>query len=423
MKYFDGGAFKMNMETWFKSERCLEQLNFIKITANKYTGSIVTRTSIIIEIGGREQHSEANAYHGVGPSNTKDDREENEQLKLPPRPIGYGMGWIPPSTFPPPYYNHMGGLPTAALNAQSKSSTEEITVSTLSGTIGKTELMLLMNSMADQIKSVIETSFAVIQPQSRLVQCLDERDKRLEQKLQCMLDKKVAEIVAATTHTPKSTKTYEMKDDEGIPTDLRDMAKETLNLMDNTQKALNFDQYTSQEQMNGNDENQLSPATAALKSRMANTPLKQSWEEAAETEEATSTAGEVALAQSNENGQAEAAASTIEEAIVPLNENGQNQSEETKLEESQLAEHSISNEQENQTSTTNDENNQENPTSISNNNHYTLGFEGDESSTNSDREMGLDKESINQSKKNKKRISNRLAGLPPTEEETGENAT
>jgi len=88
-----------------------------------------------------------------------------------------------------------------------------------------------------------------------------------------------------------------------------------------------------------------------------------------------------------------------------------------------LAEHSISNEQENQTSTTNDENNQENPTSISNNNHYTLGFEGDESSTNSDREMGLDKESINQSKKNKKRISNRLAGLPPTEEETGENAT
>eukprot|EP00956_Cyclotella_meneghiniana_P034244 scaffold102765_cov58-Cyclotella_meneghiniana.AAC.1 len=184
MKYFDGGAFKMNMETWFKSKECLERLNSIKITANKYSGSTVTRTSITIEVGGREHHLETNAHHGVGPSNMKDHREENEQLKLPPRPVGYGMGWIPPSTFPPPYYNQMGGLPTATLNAQSKSSTEEITVSTLSGTIGKTELMLLMNSMADQIKSVIETSFAVIQPQSRLVQCLDERDKRLEQKLQ-----------------------------------------------------------------------------------------------------------------------------------------------------------------------------------------------------------------------------------------------
>ena len=175
--------------------------------------------------------------------------------------------------------------------------------------------------------------------------------------------------------------------------------------------------------MNGNDENQLSPATAGLKSRLANTPLKQSSEEAAETEEATSTAGEVALAQSNENGQAEAAASTIEEATVPLNENGQNQSEETKLEESQLAEHSISNEQENQTSTTNDENNQENPTSISNNNHYTLGFEGDESSTNSDKEMGLDKESIKQSRKTTKRISKRLANLPLSDDENENDAT
>eukprot|EP00956_Cyclotella_meneghiniana_P014461 scaffold21576_cov38-Cyclotella_meneghiniana.AAC.1 len=340
MKYFDGGAFKMNMESWFRSKRCLERPNSIKIRANKYSGSTVTRTSIIIEVGGREHHLETNALHGVGTSNTKDDREENEQLKLPPRPVGYGMGWIPPSTFPPPYYNQMGGLPTATLNAQSKSSTEEITVSTLSGTIGKTELMLLMNSMADQIKSVIETSFAVIQPQSRLVQCLDERDKRLEQKLHCMLDNKVAEIVAAAKHTPKSMKTCVMKDDEGIPTDLRDMAKETLSLMDNTQKALNFDQYTSHDQINGNEDNQLSPATAELKSRMANTPLKQSWEEAAEIDVATSIAGEVALAQSNKNGQAEASASTIEKAIVPLNENGQNQTEETKLEDPQLAENS-----------------------------------------------------------------------------------
>eukprot|EP00956_Cyclotella_meneghiniana_P010819 scaffold15122_cov41-Cyclotella_meneghiniana.AAC.3 len=423
MKYFDGGAFKMNMESWFKSKKCMERLNYIKITANKYSGSTVTRTSNTIEIGGNEHLLETNAHQGVGPSNAKDDREENEQIKLPPRPVGYGMGWIPPPTFPPPYYSQVGGLPTATLNAKSKSSTEEITVSTLSGTIGKTELMLLMNSIADQIKTVIETSFAVIQPQSRLVQCLDERDKRLKQELQSMLDNKVAEIVAVAKHTPKSTRIGEMKDDEDIPTDLKDIANATLNLMDDTQKALNFDKYMSQDQMNGNDENQLSPATAALKARMANTPLKQNWEEAAEKEEATSTAGETALAQSNENGQAEAAASTSENAIVPSNENEKNQAEETKLEDTKAAENSSSNEQENQTSTTNDENNQENPTSISNNNHYTFGFEGDESSTNSDREMGLDKESIKQGQKSAKRISKRLANLPPDNNENENDAT
>ena len=105
------------------------------------------------------------------------------------------------------------------------------------------------------------------------------------------------------------------------------------------------------------------------------------------------------------------------------NENGQNVPEENNLHESTEPEHTSTNQQENSTSTTNDGIAQENPTSPTNNSHYTLGFEGDESSTNSDKEMGLDKESINQSKKNKKRISNRLAGLPPTEEETGENAT
>eukprot|EP00956_Cyclotella_meneghiniana_P022090 scaffold41104_cov30-Cyclotella_meneghiniana.AAC.1 len=101
----------------------------------------------------------------------------------------------------------------------------------------------------------------------------------------------------------------------------------------------------------------------------------------------------------------------------------QNQAEETKLEDSQLVENSSTNEQENQTSTTNDENNQENPTSISNNNHYTLGFEGDESSTNSDREMGLDKESITQSRKSTKRISKRLANLPPDDDENENDTT
>eukprot|EP00956_Cyclotella_meneghiniana_P019751 scaffold34270_cov26-Cyclotella_meneghiniana.AAC.1 len=253
----------------------------------------VTRTSIIIEVGtSREHQLEIDAQHGVNLPNTKDDRKESEKLKLPPRPVGYGMGWIPPPSFPTAYYNHIGMPPTATLNTQSKSSTEEITVSTFSGTIGKTELMLLMNNIADQIKTVIETSFAVIQPQSRLVQCLNERDKRLKQELQNMLDNKVAEIVAVAKHTPKITRIGETKDDEDIPTDLKDIANATLNLMDDTQKALDFDKYASQDQINGDDDNQLSPATADLKSRMANTPLKQSWEDAADNDAAAITAEE-----------------------------------------------------------------------------------------------------------------------------------
>eukprot|EP00956_Cyclotella_meneghiniana_P037054 scaffold134078_cov60-Cyclotella_meneghiniana.AAC.1 len=79
-----------------------------------------------------------------------------------------------------------------------------------------------------------------------------------------MLDNKVAEIVAVAKQ-PLETKTIgELKDDKGISSELRDMADATLNLMDDTQKALNFEKYVTQEKANGNDENQLSPATADL---------------------------------------------------------------------------------------------------------------------------------------------------------------
>eukprot|EP00956_Cyclotella_meneghiniana_P001866 scaffold2041_cov37-Cyclotella_meneghiniana.AAC.7 len=103
-------------------------------------------------------------HHGLRLPSKPEAPTEEEQMKLPPQPVGYGLGGNLPPPFPPPFYRHVGMPPTAPPNLQSKSSTGEITVSTLSGTIGKTELMLLMNSMADQIKPVIETSFGVIQP-------------------------------------------------------------------------------------------------------------------------------------------------------------------------------------------------------------------------------------------------------------------
>eukprot|EP00956_Cyclotella_meneghiniana_P037055 scaffold134078_cov60-Cyclotella_meneghiniana.AAC.2 len=157
MKYFESGSFKVNIQTWFKSDRCLERNNTITVTANKYSGSTVTRTSTIIEVGiSRELQSELGTHHGLRLPSSTDNQIDSKQLKLPSLPLGYGMGWNPPPPFPTPYYSHAGMPPTATINAQSKSRTEEITVSTLSGTIGRTELMLLMNSMADQIKTVIE---------------------------------------------------------------------------------------------------------------------------------------------------------------------------------------------------------------------------------------------------------------------------
>eukprot|EP00956_Cyclotella_meneghiniana_P034266 scaffold102938_cov24-Cyclotella_meneghiniana.AAC.1 len=351
------------METWFKSERCLERKKSLKITANKYSGTTVSRISITIEVGNTSApQSEMEAHHGLRLTSTKDDQIDNEQMKLPPRPIGYGIGWNSQPPFPTPYYSQVGMPQLASINTQSKSSTEEITVSTLSGTIGRTELMLLMNSISDQIKTIIETSFAVIQPQSRLVQCLNERDKRLEEKLQCMIDNKIAEIVAVSKHTPKTMTIDDTKDDEDIPRELRNIADETLNLMEDAQKALNFDKYATQGISNGNDDIQLSPATAALKARMANTPLKQSWEEAAETDANALTTDEAATTQSNENEQ------TLINESIP--------------EESKSPENTGTKEQEDITTTTENDNNQENPTSKTNTSHYTLGFEGDESSTN-----------------------------------------
>eukprot|EP00956_Cyclotella_meneghiniana_P013401 scaffold19352_cov23-Cyclotella_meneghiniana.AAC.1 len=203
-----------------------------------------------------------------------------------------------------------------------------------------------------------------------------------------MLDNKVAEIVAFAKHTPKITRIGEMKDDEDIPTDLKDIANATLNLMDDTQKALDFDKYTSQDQINGDDDNQLSPATADLKSRMANTPLKQSWEDAADNDAAASTAEEAMVPQ-NETGQNQAEETKLDDkqsaeeaAMAQTNENGQNASEENNLHESTAPEHTSTNQQGNPNSTTNVDNAQENPTSTTNSSHYTLGFEGDESSTN-----------------------------------------
>ena len=101
MKYFESGSFKVNIETWFKSDRCLERNKTITMTANKYSGSTVTRTSIIIEVGiSRELQSELGTHHGLRLPSSTDDRIDSKHLKLPPLPIGYGMGWNPPPPFP-----------------------------------------------------------------------------------------------------------------------------------------------------------------------------------------------------------------------------------------------------------------------------------------------------------------------------------
>eukprot|EP00956_Cyclotella_meneghiniana_P019742 scaffold34268_cov43-Cyclotella_meneghiniana.AAC.1 len=75
------------------------------------------------------------------------------------------------------------------------------------------------------------------------------------------------EIVAAMKQLPKAA--TDINNEEGIPTDLKKVAEETLNLIDDAQKALDFDKYASQDNASAIDNNPLTTATAALKARMA----------------------------------------------------------------------------------------------------------------------------------------------------------
>eukprot|EP00956_Cyclotella_meneghiniana_P031970 scaffold85834_cov44-Cyclotella_meneghiniana.AAC.11 len=81
MKYFEGGRFKLNIETWFKSDKSLERHNCIKMTANEYSGSTVTRTSIVIEVGiSRELQSEFDTHHGLRLTSKPEAPTEDEQI-------------------------------------------------------------------------------------------------------------------------------------------------------------------------------------------------------------------------------------------------------------------------------------------------------------------------------------------------------
>ena len=201
--------------------------------------------------------------------------------------------------------------------------------------------------------------------------------------------------------------------------------------MNEAQKELDFDQYTGPSQ-SSNEKAVLTPNTAALKIALAQTPAKESWEEAADkvshesnnesptvnqTEQsASSTNAPVALLEKKDDGsetaQPEKCASEDDKVEENLSDVSQSEKEESSVDDShgKRGPHK-----------------QENPPSTTNTSHkYSLGLGGDESSTQSDKILGLDKISLqkNTSTGATKRVSLRQkAKTAQSNSETEKDAT
>eukprot|EP00956_Cyclotella_meneghiniana_P042730 scaffold249307_cov47-Cyclotella_meneghiniana.AAC.2 len=334
----------------------------------------------------------------------------------------------------PPMQMGLYGLENGKLPEQLKVN-EEITISTVTGSIGRTELSQVVNGIMAQVKASMETPMGMIHPESRFVQCLNERDNRLKNELD-ERDKKLRDYITQVLQNvkpqPQQTPTEVDTDEKGISTEIKDRTKQAMATMEEAHKAINFDQYLETGESETKEGNALTPNTKALEEQCAATPLKQSWEEA--LDEGGTTKNQ--LRDGNEsNSEAEAKTDTanegeIDETSSKINGPSEEQANETNpsQEVNDEANGTKSTQISVQQSENDDNNAQENPPPISNASHnYSEGLPGgDASSTASDEMLGLDTESINQSAKTKstKRRSERVAAkLPSTKETTEKDAT
>eukprot|EP00956_Cyclotella_meneghiniana_P035676 scaffold116951_cov42-Cyclotella_meneghiniana.AAC.4 len=309
---------------------------------------------------------------------------------------------------------------------------EEVTISTVTGSIGKTELSQVVNSIMAQVKASMETSMGMIHPESRFVKCLNERDSRLKADLD-ERDKHLKNYMASLlqnlqTQTQKTTEVQ--TDEKGISTEIKVKTKQTMATLDEAHKAINFDQYLETKEPDGKVGDALTPNTKALKAQCAATPLKESWEDALENEDTTDIQPSEEDDPNSNNiasGTNESATNEISSEIVaPIDEEVTIDETIDPQEVNYRALEAQSTETSNQQNDNDDDNVQENPSPIPNASHnYSEGFHGgDASSTASDVQLGLDTASITQNTKTKasKRRSERL-GLkaPPSTKETTES--
>ena len=332
----------------------------------------------------------------------------------------------------------LAGTPLLSCNFFLLKVNEQITISTVTGSIGKTELSQIVNNIMAQVKATMETSMGMIHPESRFVQCLNERDTRLKAELD-ERDKQMRNYIAQMLQDEKlqtqQILTEVDTDEKGVSTEIKDTMKQAMATMDAAHKAINFDQYLETGETDTKEGATLTPRTKALKEQCAATPLKQSWEEALEaggtTEKQPSDGNEPNSKGDNLNEET-ASNSANESMNKSLSEVDASAEEAVNGDASHELHDGETEIQPADTSSQQNENHednaQENPPPPSNASHnYSEGLPGEDvSSTASEEQLGLDTASITQNAKIKasKRRSERIgAKLPLNKKTTEKDAT
>ena len=213
------------MHAWYKGDRRLQTSTMINVHLNIYHPNEVKRTILPIIVGGIFEPPTTRMIETWRAMVPHPENDVNAQ-RMPPRPLMHtGHCEIDNSK------------PLDQLRAN-----EEVTISTVTGSIGKTELSQVVNSIMAQVKASMETSMGMIHPESRFVQCLNERDNRLKAELD-ERDKQLKNYIASMLQNmqPQTQKTTEVHTDEkGVSTEIKIKTKQAMATLDEAHKSYKF---------------------------------------------------------------------------------------------------------------------------------------------------------------------------------------
>ena len=283
------------------------------------------------------------------------------------------------------------------------------------GTIAKSELTQIINSVMQQVRAEMDRAFSVLDPHSRLLACLDDRDNRLQQELKdresTLYEKLLKDIGAMLenksndtksndeTPSPKANIENSAGTGEGISTEVKEVAKSAMEELDGAQKALNFEQYTTQ-----STKPPLTPETELLRKQLMGTPVAEDWEDKVDGNKLSNELHKIneeiaTLEKSDDKSATQGAASPGVTNDDPTEETMDTQGDATK----------------------------ESQTPITTKPPYSLGLGDDDISTTSDVALGLDSKSlgigVDQTKAKEVRVSARIAAQTSSEDENEKDAT
>lgn len=402
MLYFENGSFQKSMKTWLQDHGSFKKETALTINANTYSDGKVSRKRKTLTIGNYMAEIEKNAQMPQAITRNEGDNMGNSTQLIPA-----GMPPFPLQTIPAPYHT---SYPI------SRGKYEDITLSTISmGTIAKSELTQIINCVMQHVRAEMDRAFSVLDPSSRLLACLDDRDNRLQQDLEnreskmyeklltdigAMLENKSTDTKRSEdTASPETTKNNTAETGEGVSTEIKAVAQIAIEELDDAQKALNFDQYASK-----TDKSPLTPATEQLKKKLMETPLVENWEDKAD-------------------GKLEQELHQINNEIATLEKSDDKLESQGEASPGDTAEESTVEKSENQGDAL-----RESQTPIKTKAPYSLGFGDDDHSTTSDIALGLDTKSLDTganhpTKPEAIRVSARIRAQTSSDEENEKDAT